>query len=59
MVQPGLKRASPGQTSIGSSCRGDPAGRKHLEATVHNELCERLGIELYIEAIERVQLVDD
>jgi hypothetical protein len=36
--------------------RSDPAGRKYLEATVHNELCERLGIEC-IEAVERVQLV--
>jgi methyl coenzyme M reductase alpha subunit len=46
--------------------RSDPAGRKYLEATVHNELCERLGtnvvletVEEYIEAVERVQLVDD
>jgi hypothetical protein len=50
--------------------RSNPAGRKHLEATVHNELCERLGIEFPIFAFthcrdvaaavfERVQLVDD
>jgi hypothetical protein len=25
--------------------RSDPAGRKQLEATVHNELCEPLSIE--------------
>jgi hypothetical protein len=39
--------------------RSDPAGRKQLEATVHDELCERLGIEVgVLIGVERVQLVD-
>ena len=45
--------------------RNEPAGETHLEVTVtvHDELCERLGIEFPIVAfthwaVERVQLVD-
>jgi hypothetical protein len=39
--------------------RSDPAGRKQLEATVHEELRERLAIEMGVLAgVERVQLVD-